>query len=161
MLPPVAIKIGHKAAKLKQKVSNQITTITGDITRHVHTALNAHVLNNGGIEELKIKKTKFLKKTEEIIEYISAVIHVAMIDESITDTILSDTISIKTLSYDDIKSPTCLKDYDFIYETIKTVIMNNTFPTRDEYIKLNTLYKKYKKLFRGSAIQNAMISGGN
>jgi len=109
-------------------------------------SLNAANMSPQEVKRLKIKKGKFLDKTSQLILEIYKISDSKLVKQNFTDKILGEDVEVDIL--ENIKGKSYYSDYVFAFTVIKNLIENTEFPTKDDYVTLNNLYKKYKKLNR-------------
>jgi hypothetical protein len=147
MLLPAGWKIGKHIAdrfsfdkKKKDNVLREIENILQDGLN----SLNAASMTPQELKKLKIKKDKFLIKASQLILEISRISNKKLIKQNFTDKLLGENVEVDIL--ENMNGSIYYSDYIFAFSIIKNLIENTEFPKKDDYLALNNLYKKYKKL---------------
>ena len=146
VLPIVGIKLGkHVAHKItfnttrKQKILQDIK----DALQAGLNGINATQMSEQDLKKLKIKKDKFLAKAYQFISELAIVCNVKLEKKVLRDVVLNQDVIIDFISS---VPKTFSNDYSFAMGIITNLIESSTFPQKEDYIKLNNLYKHYKRL---------------
>jgi len=149
LLPVVGFRLGKQFAKKLSFNVDKRKKVLQDIQDALQSGidtLNSMNLSPQELKKLKIKKDKFLSKAFELITEISSSSGVKQVRSQLPDKLLGDTIEVDILPEEDIKKTGSYSDYLFAYSIIKELIEDTKFPKKEDYLQLNSLYKKYKSL---------------
>lgn len=153
LMPTIGIKIGKQIANRFSFGIDKRSKIMQDIQDALQSGvdtLNSTSLSPQELKKLKIKKEKFLNKVLELVSEISAASGIKLAPLQCVDRLLSESVTINIISMDDIKNTNYYGDYVFAHTIIKELAEDTKFPKKEDYLQLNTLYKKYKNLNKHS-----------
>lgn len=151
-IPPFTIRIVNNLVKKlvrdKEKLTQTLNQIQNAFSNGFKS-LNRASMTAAEIKKIEIKKSKFLAKIGSLIRTISECSSIPMTNLDIYDKVLETNCTIRVLPNDEIQETVFFSDYTFALSIVKELIEETKFPKKDEYIKLNSLYKQYKKMKNG------------
>ena len=147
LLIPSGWKIGKQISNRFSYDKDKKDAVLQDIKNALQdglNSLNAVSMSPQEVKRLKIRKDKFLDKASQLISEIALISENEWTKEDFSDKLLGQSVRINGLQ--NMEGTVYFSDYNFAFSIIKNLIENTEFPKKEDYVTLNTLYKKYKKL---------------
>ena len=139
-----------KIVRDKERLKSTLHQINTSFTNGF-SSLNKASMSPAEVKKIELKKSAFLSKIDFLIKAISECSSISIEGMTLHDKMLETTCIIYTLPHHEIKETKYFNDYEFALNIIRELVEETKFPQKDEYLKLNLLYKKYKELKRKKA----------